>query len=72
MNKDNKDLANTFLEDMFQTVVNLREEIYNLDFYYDKNSMLYSDQDVWDVLNKHTSKMKYIIRLLERVLNDED
>ena len=68
----NKELAKTFLEDMFQTVVNLREDMDNLNFYYDESSCMYDDQDVWEILNKHTSKMKYIIRLLERVIDDEE
>lgn len=68
----NKELAKTFLEDMFQTVVKLREDMDNLNFYYDESAIMYDDQDVWEILNKHTSKMKYIIRLLERVLDDEE
>lgn len=68
----NKELAKTFLEDMFQTVVNLREDFNNLEFYDTQSCNLYDDQAVWEILNKHTSKMKYIIRLLERVMDDEE
>lgn len=68
----NNELVKTFLEDLFQTIVNLREDFNNLEYWDTQSCSLYDDQEVWDILNKHTSKMNYIIRLLERATDDED